>query len=218
MRLGKVAEAYVISLAEFKSHVEHPRRIPREQFELRFANRFLNTSPGCFSANHSLIDRQLEFGALGPDTNRLALEVRGEHGTKALFVTSAEKPASERGVVHGVKIRELTVYRHGPFPEILEACGALERRLYGLFPSISVIAHPKRYFGFSKRVARGIKIGTYEMALCATAPAKGLKSLVTQNPIRHCGRKGQLELRFLVHDVKTQPPGLSETRLFSLLN
>ena len=40
------------------------------------------------------------------------------------------------------------------------------------------------------------------MTLATAALAKGLDPLVTQNPARHGGREGQLELRFLVHRVK----------------
>ena len=41
------------------------------------------------------------------------------------------------------------------------------------------------------------------MAFHASALAEESKPFVTQNPTRHGGREGQLELRFLVHDVKT---------------
>ena len=89
-----------------------------------------------------------------------------------------------------------------PFAEILKARGTPKRRFYSLFPALAVIAYPKHYLGFSERVAGSIEIGADKMELTATALAKGPKPLVTQNPARHGGREGQLELRFLVHSVK----------------
>ena len=77
------------------------------------------------------------------------------------------------------EVQAVTVYRHGPFAEILEARGTLEQCLHGLFPSLAVITYPKHYLGFSKFVMTwSIKIGADQVTLYAATLVVGPESLV----------------------------------------
>ena len=76
LRLGKVAEAYIVSFTEFKRYIEHPRGVTGEQFEFRFADTLLNAPLARLRVNHSLVNgEQFEFRALSPNMNRFALKV-----------------------------------------------------------------------------------------------------------------------------------------------